>query len=216
MDFRIEEKPRTRFVGIRKFIRGKDGKAMQRIRELWDESFLNGTYDKLLLVSDNNPGIAGLYLDYKKDGFTYCLAASSSKEAQPGMEEIIVEPGTFAVFEFIGPLPEIMESSWKRIYNEWFPDCEFEHADEPEIELYPTGDRSSAEYRFEIRIPVLQKKQRTPPLKSGPRGKLYGLLAGGLLGIVFGAGADNPIVFLLLGIIIGIVAGAAWDKRKAG
>lgn len=214
MEFRVEEKPNIRLTGFKKHISSAEGKALQRIPLLWEASYSDGTYDKLLSVSDKNPGIIGLCTDYQKDGFTYWLSASSTKDAPSGMEHITVEPGTWAIFECKGALPKAMQNTWKQIYNDWFPTCDYEHADAPEIEYYPEGDRSSSDYKSEIWIPVVPKKPKTAPERREPRGKLYGMLMGGVLGVMLGASAENPAVYLLLGLVIGIAAGSLWDNRK--
>jgi AraC family transcriptional regulator len=214
MDPRIENKPEYRFIGKKQFISSKEGKALSRIPELWDEAAADGTLGELRRLSDGDPGIAGLCMDYKNDGFTYFISASSKAEAPSGMEEVTIEPASFAVFGCSGAAPDAMKKTWKDIYNEWFPKSGYEHADAPEIEVYPEGDRSLPGYTAEIWIPVVPAKPRTLPERSESRGKFIGLLLGCLAGIAMGASSQNPPVYLLLGLVAGIAAGAAWDSRK--
>lgn len=214
MDARIENKPEYRFIGKKQFISSSEGKALSRIPELWEKAASDGTLDELRRLTDSDPGIAGLCMDYKNDGFTYFLSASSKAEAPSGMEEVTVEPAAWAVFGCRGAMPGAMKKVWKDIYNDWFPKSGYEHADSPEIEIYPEGDRSLTDYTAEIWIPVVPEKPKTLPERSESRGKFIGLLLGGIAGIAMGASAENPAVYLLLGLVVGIAAGAAWDSRK--
>jgi AraC family transcriptional regulator len=214
MDPRIENKPECRFVGKKQFISSSEGKALSRIPELWKAAVTDGTLERLRQLSDGEPGVAGLCMDYKNEGFTYFLSASSKAEVPPDMENVTVPPGTWAIFGCKGAAPGAMQKAWKEIYNEWFPKSGYDHSDAPEIEVYPEGDRTSADYASEIRIPVVPAKRMALPERSESRGKFIGLLIGGLAGIAMGASSENPAVYLLLGLVVGIAAGAAWDSRK--
>ncbi len=54
-------------------------------------------------------------------------------------------------------MPHAIQNIWSRIFEEWFPSVGFEHADAPELEVYPLGDLSSKDYKCEIWIPVVKK-----------------------------------------------------------
>jgi AraC family transcriptional regulator len=78
------------------------------------------------------------------------------------METITIPSHTWAIFESTGPMPDAIQNVWKRIFSEWFPSSNYEHAKGPELELYPEGDTNSPDYYCEIWIPVIQKKQAVP------------------------------------------------------
>ncbi|MNP75435.1 Bacterial transcription activator, effector binding domain [compost metagenome] len=73
------------------------------------------------------------------------------------MTKLEIQSYTWAVFEITGPLPEAMGEIWGRIFSEWFPTTGYEHANAPEIEWYSSGDMSSATYKSEIWVPVMNK-----------------------------------------------------------
>ncbi|MNJ05081.1 Bacterial transcription activator, effector binding domain [compost metagenome] len=51
-------------------------------------------------------------------------------------------------------MPGAIQDVWNRIYQEWFPGTGYQHAGSPDLEVYPEGDTSAADYRCEVWIPV--------------------------------------------------------------
>lgn len=45
----------------------------------------------------------------------------------------------------------------EKIYQEWIPATGYEHAEAPELEVYPEGNTLSEDYRCEVWIPVVKK-----------------------------------------------------------
>lgn len=45
----------------------------------------------------------------------------------------------------------------ERIFQEWLPATGYEHAEAPELEVYPGGDTRADDYRCEVWIPVVKK-----------------------------------------------------------
>ncbi|MHA7767717.1 AraC family transcriptional regulator [Bacillus atrophaeus] len=56
------------------------------------------------------------------------------------------------------PLPGAVQQTWDRIFSEWFPSTGYEHAEAPELEVYPASrDIHASDQRTEIWIPVVKK-----------------------------------------------------------
>ncbi len=51
-----------------------------------------------------------------------------------------IPAAAWSVFPSIGPLPKAIQAVWLRIFQEWFPAAVYQHAEAPEIEVYPLGD----------------------------------------------------------------------------
>nr|WP_278184207.1 GyrI-like domain-containing protein [Clostridium kluyveri] len=64
---------------------------------------------------------------------------------------------TWVVFTPIGSMPHAIQNIWSRIFEEWFPPVGFEHADASELEVYPSRELSSQDYKCEVGIPVVKK-----------------------------------------------------------
>ena len=73
------------------------------------------------------------------------------------LQEYEISAQTWAVFESIGPMPDAIQKVWGRICSEWFPATSFEHADAPDLEVYPAGDAGSEDYRCEVWVPIIKK-----------------------------------------------------------
>lgn len=159
MNYKLTEKPGFTLVGTSIEVSTEHGENMVKIPAFWNEISQNGTMDKILSL----PGIkeltgACIMDDPKATVFTYAAAGffESPIEA-PGFTSWNVGPQTWAVFEVVGQMPQAIQDVWQRIFAEWFPATGFEHANAPELEVYPPGDTTAPDYRCEIWIPVVKK-----------------------------------------------------------
>lgn len=71
--------------------------------------------------------------------------------------QLDVPATSWAVFEVEGPFPETLQTTWGRIYSEWFPESDYELSQGPEILWNENEDTSSPIFKSEIWIPVQKK-----------------------------------------------------------
>ena len=142
------------------------GENFKIIPAFWQKSSQDGTIKKIAGIAEKNKagilsGAKAAVLCYKEtdtqEKWSY-LAGAETTGKEPGMETITIPGQTWAIFESIGPMPDAIQAVWKRIFNEWFPSSNYEHAMAPELEVYPPGDGKSPDYYCEVWIPVMQKK----------------------------------------------------------
>lgn len=159
MNYKLIEKPGFTLVGTSIEVSTEHGENMVKIPAFWNEINQNGTMEKIIAL----PGIkeltgACIMDDLKATVFTYAAAGlfESPFEA-PGFTTWTVGPQTWAIFEVVGQMPQSIQEVWQRIFAEWFPATGFEHANAPELEIYPPGDTTAPDYRCEIWIPVVKK-----------------------------------------------------------
>lgn len=96
--------------------------------------------------------------DHEQESFTYMIGVENRESDIPeSFVKTKIPASTWAVFEVIGPTPEAIQNVWQRIFAEWFPATGYEHADAPELEVYPPGDTQDDRYRCEIWVPILKK-----------------------------------------------------------
>lgn len=159
MDYRIVEKEAFKVVGKMVKVSTKDGENYRRIPQFWKECNQDGTCEKLCTIFQAKE-VLGLCMamEHEKEQFTYMIAVETT-EKYTGKEFTLREipASTWAVFTSVGPMPGAIQKVWKRIFQEWFPATGYEHADAPEIELYPPGDGSSEDYQCEVWIPIIKK-----------------------------------------------------------
>lgn len=153
MDYKIVKKDSFNvLVKSRKFTleSGKKG-----IPEFWNEYHLNGLDKKIC-------GRIAICEQEKvecRGEFSYSIGCDCRSDAKipDGFKMITVPAYTWAVFKCIGPVPDAVQSMWKRIYSEWLPQSEYELIPDCDIEVYTDGDNKSSDYLSKIMIPVSKK-----------------------------------------------------------
>lgn len=158
MDYRIVEKEAFKVVGKEIRVTTRDGENLIRIPKFWEECCQNGFYDRLCGIA-NGADILGVCMnDFSNEEFTYIIATQKTEGySDNDLIEAEIPASTWAVFESIGPMPDSIQKVWGRIFSEWFPATSFEHADAPELEVYPQGDSNLDNYRCEVWVPVVKK-----------------------------------------------------------
>lgn len=158
MEYRMVQKDAFYVVGksIRTSIHG--GENQKEIPRFWQNSFADGTADRLCAVAKDE-NMYGLCYGMQKDGhFDYAIAVEGDTDGAGGeFERILVPAATWAVFTSVGPMPGAIQETWNRVFQEWLPASGYEQAEAPDFELYPPGDSCSADYRCEVWIPVVKK-----------------------------------------------------------
>ncbi|GAB6089380.1 AraC family transcriptional regulator [Spirochaeta dissipatitropha] len=167
MKYRIVEKEAFTLSGVSIRTSQDGGDNMLSIPKFWQESAQSGLVEKLAM--QHGPmGMLGICHDYNPadNCFSYSISIEkpldSNVKLPDGSEDIQVPAATYAVFESIGPMPDAIQAVWKKIYSEWFPGTDYEHAGTPDFEVYPIQadpdcDGSSPDYRSEVWIPIKKK-----------------------------------------------------------
>jgi AraC family transcriptional regulator len=159
MDYRIMKKDAFRIVGKALRVSTVDGQNFTEIPKFWMQCNSDGTTDKLVGLSDDATTL-GVCANFSPEmnEFDYYVAAPNQAGAVPeGCTQYTVPALTWAVFDAVGSLPNSIQSLMPKIYSEWFPASSFEHADGPELEVYPMGEMDE-HYRCEVWIPVVKKQ----------------------------------------------------------
>ncbi|MTI69199.1 MAG: AraC family transcriptional regulator [Firmicutes bacterium] len=159
MDYKIEKKKSFKIVGIKKRFTAVNGENFKNIPKFWDEVCSNGTLEKLQ-NNANELGVLGVCYDFDKEleEFSYMIAieGKSIKDLE-NIEVVGIPECSWAVFESIGPMPHAIQKVTKKIFEEWFPATQYEHANAPELEVYLSGNPNDPDYRCEVWIPIIDK-----------------------------------------------------------
>lgn len=159
MDYRIEKKKAMSFKGLSRNITSVDNQNFKLIPEFWTE-FSSLELAKPVLKNMGPLGLVGVCYNDEKDMdfFDYMIGVEATpKLTGEGIETLDIPEAAWAVFPSKGALPEAIQMVWKRIFNEFFPGTNYEHAQLPELEIYPDGDTSSKDYYCEVWIPIIEK-----------------------------------------------------------
>lgn len=167
MKYRIVEKEAFTLSGVSIRTTQDGGDNITNIPRFWQQSTASGLLGNLSSQC-GSMGMLGICYDYDPadNHFSYAIAiekpADSAEGLPDGCEDIRVPASTYAVFESIGPMPDAIQAVWKKIYSEWFPGTDYEHAGTPDFEVYPLQkscdcNPSSPDYRSEVWIPITKK-----------------------------------------------------------
>lgn len=160
LEYKIVERETFLVVGKALKVSTKDGENFKRIPRFWEECNQEGTCEKLC-IDFSAREILGICADieHDKEQLTYLIAVKGG-ERYTGKEYVVksIPASSWAVFTSVGSIPGAIQKVWKSIFQEWFPATGYEHACAPELEVYPPGNTSAADYRCEVWIPVIKKQ----------------------------------------------------------
>lgn len=160
MKYRIEKKDAFRIVGFRTKMNGMED-CFQGIPAFWQKIEQAGNIPKLCAVMDREPkAVLGVTCSAESCCESYYIAVASGAQVPAGMEAYEIPAATWAVFECVGPIEGpncVIGDLQKRIFSEWLPASGYQYADAPDIEVYPQGDLTSADYHCEVWLPVVKK-----------------------------------------------------------
>lgn len=168
MNYRIESKGAFRVLAKTKEFSTEDTMQLNEIPKFWDECKRDGTVNTLCgalkmehPVTDT-PAVLGLCDgDGCLNSVKYSIAVESTVPAAPeGFQLIDIPAGTWAIFKCVGPMPGAIQDLWRRIYEEFFPQSDYQPAKGIDFELYPEGDTRNPGFECEIWLPVEKKNDK--------------------------------------------------------
>lgn len=135
------------------------GENKNTIPEFWERAHRDGTVEKLLKQTEDSTYIFGIcYGNTAKDDetFEYAIAAKYTEGAEvpEGFRVHEIPARTWAVFECKGPMPDAIQDLFHRIVTEFFPSSGYQPTYELDIEAYPAGPMTAADYKSEVWIPI--------------------------------------------------------------
>lgn len=159
MDYKIVKKEGFKIAGISKKVTTKNDENFNQIPKFWNEICSNGTID-ILNKSAKKSITLGVCYDFNKEQEEFSYMIGVQGENINGIDDydiIDIPQYSWAVFESVGPLPEALQNVIKKIFSEWFPATQYQHAGGPEIEVYLPGNPSTEDYKCEVWIPIVEK-----------------------------------------------------------
>ncbi|WP_407270207.1 effector binding domain-containing protein [Radiobacillus sp. PE A8.2] len=158
MNYKIVEKDAFQVIGKGIRVTMKDEENFTEIPQFWQDIYKSDV-GELIESHAGDLGMLGACLEYESeaDAFIYFIGVEKGfAEVPEQLEENQIPASTWAVFEVVGPMPEAIQETTKRIFSEWFPATGFVHAGTADIEVYPPQKATpqDADYRTEIWMPV--------------------------------------------------------------
>ncbi|OHE75996.1 MAG: hypothetical protein A2413_12770, partial [Treponema sp. RIFOXYC1_FULL_61_9] len=165
MEYRIEKKGAIAMTGLPLRANCTDGANLREIPAFWGECIAKGHMDALERAMPENSklgvmGVCANDMDAKTQTFTYLIAierpeTEAARARLPSAcVDFVVPEASWAIFPSRGPMLASIQALWQRIYSDWFPNSDYEHAGGHELEVYSEGDMQAADYYCEVWIPV--------------------------------------------------------------
>ena len=168
MEYRIEEGPSLTLAGISLRVRTKDSSNFIDVPAFWDKVMADGRWQSLCAKADfRRLGVCGVSRDFDPAAgtFTYSIAINMppGMEGMPeGSESFEVPASTWGKFTTRGPLRPNLQDTIKRVFGEWLPSSEWEHAGTAEVEYYSSiGHADAPDFWSEYWVPL--RKERASP-----------------------------------------------------
>lgn len=163
MNYRIEEKEAFRIVGIQKRVPIIFNGTNPEITSMW-KSLTEEKIIQLKNLSNVKPlGLIQASANFsegrmeEKGELDHYIGVATTNDCLDTFTKLEVPASTWAVFESVGPFPATLQSTWGRIYSEWFPSSNYEQSEGPEILWMENFEISSPTFKSEIWIPVRKK-----------------------------------------------------------
>ncbi|MBD8497921.1 AraC family transcriptional regulator [Paenibacillus arenosi] len=160
MDYRIEDKQSFDMFGMSTTIHAEGDHPFIEIPAFWSRCISDGTVDRIRSAAglgDNGQIHAVLY-NHQGNVFSYMIGYFMPQSGLTGeFEQLTIPQQTYAIFP-TGLYPDghsNIQELWKRIWAEWFPTCNYEPLNGPELEM--TYSRGNNMYEMEVWIPVTKK-----------------------------------------------------------
>jgi AraC family transcriptional regulator len=150
MEYRIEKKPKFKILAMTESFNGETSTI--EIPKFWGNFFAKG-YGSVV------SGWYGVCHDMNGDTFKYSIA-DPYEEGTPVPENfnvISIPELTWAIFTCIGPMPDAIQNTWKKIFTEWLPSSEYEVVPGFDFEYYSGPNTQDPDYLSEIWISVKKK-----------------------------------------------------------
>ncbi len=163
MNYRIVDKGAFRIVGIKKRVPIIFNGVNPEIAAMW-KSLTEEMITRLKELSNTEPsGLISASTNFsegrmdEKGELDHYIGVATTKKCPDNMTHLEVAASAWAVFQAVGPFPDILQDVWGRIYSEWFPSSNYEQAEGPEILWNENKDITSPTFKSEIWIPVQNK-----------------------------------------------------------
>lgn len=145
MEYRIVTKPAFKVIGYELRTSTCNGENLQKIPAFWQEYLQNGWGHRIPnRVHRESPVELGICHSFDMESGTFTYMIGMEAEHFEGVPDDLVCREFMAAEYAVFTTPKVphdqfsasIQSTWKSIFEEWFPHSGYEHAGTPEFELY--------------------------------------------------------------------------------
>jgi AraC family transcriptional regulator len=167
LDYRIVTKPAFNVIGYETATTACNGDNMRDIPAFWQDYIKRGLSQQIPNRIATEMAELGICYNFNMETSQFNYLIGMEVNSFDGLLEGQVArqfaEADYAVFTTpLVPLEQFtqsIQSTWKAIYTEWFPQSGYEHAGKPEFELYDERSNPALpEIQMDIYIPVKRKE----------------------------------------------------------
>ena len=148
MDYRIVDKEAFHIVGMMKRVPIIFKGENPHINEMW-KMFDSEKIAKLKSISNVEPlGIIQASTNFsekrmeEKGELDHYIGVATNDACPEEFTSLELPTMTWAIFQSVGPFPDILQETWGQIYAEWFPTSDFQQVEGPDILSIKDRDRT--------------------------------------------------------------------------
>lgn len=167
MDYRVVTKPGFKVIGYELQTSTCNGENLKKIPEFWQEYLQNAWSDRIPnRIHRESPVELGICHSFDMESGTFTYMIGMEAEHFEGVPEGLVCREFMSAEYAVFTSPKVphdqfsssIQSTWKSVFEEWFPHSGYEHAGTPEFELYDERCHPGRpEAQMDIYIPIKRK-----------------------------------------------------------
>jgi AraC family transcriptional regulator len=171
MKVTIIEKPEMKLLGYAVRTSSVDGRNMQEIPAFWQHYLREGLQNNIPYELKLNPNAElGVCVDFDQESgdFSYLIGFEVGEETELENKELVyhtIPAATYAVFTTEPTKSEtfsdVIQGTWQKIFQEWFPTSGYQHAGTPEFEWYDDRSSDPKHMVMDIYIPIVKQSVTT-------------------------------------------------------
>lgn len=136
---------------------GKENK--NTIPAFWDRAHKNGIIKTLLEHASDNSFIFGIcygngHTDCEQFDYAIAVPCTPDTIAPDGYRIHTIPARTWVILECTGAMPDAIQQLWHELCSEFFPTSGYQPTYEMDIEAYPAGNMTDANYTSQIWVPI--------------------------------------------------------------
>ncbi|MFL0251007.1 effector binding domain-containing protein [Clostridium neuense] len=159
MSYRIESKKAMRIVGVRTSLEEDMEENQKIVPVFWNKTLNSKVFKDICGLINKEPyGILGITAYKGPKDIYYYIAAPTNKPVPKGMVEFEIPAATWVIFESNGHFKESVQSIFKRFLTEWLPTSDYEYAQLPDVEVYPTDAAGASSGHAEVWIAINKER----------------------------------------------------------
>lgn len=167
MDYRFEKQEAIQIVVKKQRFSKEQEVTTKEICAFWEECQADGAIERLIkYIHENNvfkDGIIGVGLEYvpEESDFPYGIGChyngvQLTEKDRKDFEVVTLPKAQYVVFPCKGKMPEAFQSVYKYVFEEFFPNSEYQPCG-VEIEVYPSNNAESPDFYWELWLAVEKK-----------------------------------------------------------